>query len=83
MKKILLVLGLIIMAAPSAMADESALDTFEQCNNWARRYCTDPAHAAAVDAKLLELKQKGVAITLQRIKMIAQRTNPNPPVPAE
>ena len=71
MKKILLVLGLIALAAPAAMADESALETFEQCNNWARRYCTDPAHAAAVDAKLLELKQKGVEKSAEELKKLS------------
>lgn len=85
MKKILLALLLVLMAAPMTMAQEEAssseLETFERCNNWARRYCADPAHAAAVDAKLLELKQKGVPITLQRIKLLASRTNPNPPTP--
>ena len=83
MKQILLALWLVLLAAPTAMATEGELDTFERCNNWARRYCADSAHAEAVDAKLLELKLKGVAITLQRIKMVAQRTNPNPATPAE
>jgi hypothetical protein len=79
MKKFFLALFALALATPMALADDSPLGTFEKCNNWARQYCVNPTHAEATDAKLLELKQKGIPITLQRIKMIAARTNPYAP----
>ena len=78
MKRTLLTLiAAISFGAPSAMAQEAVtLDIFEQCNNWARHYCESGNHAQLVDGKLLEIKKRGLPITLQRIRMIAQGTRP-------
>ena len=67
-----------MIASPSLMAQdgEVSLDTFEQCNNWARRYCETGNHAQIVDSKLLSIKKRGLPITLQRIRMVAHGTRP-------
>ena len=78
MKRTLLtLLAGITFATPSAMAQEGVtLDIFEQCNNWARHYCESGNHAQLVDNKLLEIKKRGLPITLQCIRMVAQGTRP-------
>lgn len=58
-----------------AADEETKLDTFEVCNNWARQFCTSGAHERAVNAELLKLKQHGIPITLERIKLMAQTIN--------
>jgi len=58
-----------------------SLDSFEQCNNWARHYCLNGNHNAAVNDKLLRLKKRGYIITTKLIRSYAQRTRANTPMP--
>ena len=84
MKKLILPLLAFALIGNSAFAqdEEVSLDTFEQCNNWARHYCQTGLHEQAVNRELQRLKKKGVAITLERIKASAMRIKPNTPAPA-
>ncbi len=45
----------------------------EKCNNNKRWYCSSDAQAAAVDKKLLTLKEEGFKITYERIKYYAEQ----------
>jgi len=56
--------------------EEASLETFDKCNNWARQYCQAGAHEDAVNAELLRLKNAGIPITLERIKMLSQKIKP-------
>ena len=80
MKKILAAsLAAMALSIITLYAQEDAeLGPFERCNNWARHYCQNDYHAKKVDAELLRLKQAGHAITLTRIKSLAQRIKPLP-----
>ncbi len=69
----------IVFAQEGGNTDVS-LDSFEQCNNWARHYCLNGNHNTAVNEKLLRLKKRGYIITTKLIKSYAQRTRPNTPV---
>ena len=85
MKRTLLtLLAALTLGTPSAMAQEAVtLDVFEQCNNWARHYCESGNHAQLVDNKLLAIKKRGLPITLQRIRMVAQGTRPAAAAPQQ
>lgn len=50
------------------------LDTFEKCNNYARHFCLNGSHEAAVNRALLEMKRKGYPITPKVIKNVARAT---------
>ena len=39
------------------------LDTFEKCNNYARHFCLNGSHEAAVNRSLLDMKRKGYSIS--------------------
>lgn len=48
------------------------LDTFEKCNNYARHFCLNGSHEAAVNRELLERKRKGYSITPKLIRDVAR-----------
>lgn len=50
------------------------LDTFEKCNNFARHFCLNGSHEAAVNRALLDMKRKGYRITPKVIKNVARNT---------
>ena len=69
--------------APSLMAqeeeregEEKPLHEFYRCNNSGRHYCRTPEHAAIVDKIVKGMVKRGVRITPQVIKGIAQRNHP-------
>jgi len=70
-----------IIVAQDGGAPDVSLDSFEQCNNWARHYCLNGNHNNAVNYKLLQLKKRGYIITTKLIKSYAQRTPANTQVP--
>ena len=79
MKKILLALFAVCFLGGTAAAQDNQdteLDSFERCNNWARHYCQAGNHEMVVNQKLLELKKRGYIITTALIKSYAQRTRP-------
>ncbi len=82
MKKLFLTLFTLIVLGGTLLAQDNAapqlsLDSFEQCNNWARHYCLNGNHNAAVNQKLLQLKKRGYIITTKIIRSYAQRVRPN------
>ena len=79
MKKLILSLSVLALLGGTAMAQddgEVTLETFDKCNNWARQYCQSGAHEQTVNQELLRLKKAGIPVTLERIKMLAQRVKP-------
>lgn len=50
------------------------LDTFEKCNNYARHFCLNGSHEAAVNRALLDMKRKGYPITPKVIQNVARAT---------
>ena len=59
------------------------LQPSEKCNNYARHFCLNGSHEAAVNRTLLDMKKKGYRITPRLIKNIAKTTpsrlhNPTP-----
>ena len=84
MKKMILTALSVCVFGGMTMAQEQRseveLDSFEQCNNWARHYCTTANHNNAVNQRLLQLKKRGYIITTSLIRSYAQRTRPDTPV---
>lgn len=50
------------------------LEASEKCNNFARHYCLNGSHEAAVNRALLDMKRKGYRITAKVIKSVARST---------
>lgn len=77
-KQIILSICLIGAFGGSIWAQEQVprlyLETFEKCNNYARHYCLNGSHEAAVNRTLLEMKRKGQEITVRVIKKVARST---------
>ncbi len=73
---VIFVLGLV--ANGTLVAQEQSpgiyLDTFEKCNNYARHFCMNGSHEAAVNRELLDMKRKGYRITPKVIRNVAKST---------
>ena len=76
--KTIVAIALYLLIVPILMAQESVpsiyLETFEKCNNYARHYCLNGSHEAAVNRALLEMKRKGYEITPKVIQSVARST---------
>ncbi len=81
MKRTLLILlsaSMLSITPAFAQDGEVSLDSSEQCNNWIRRYCHDGHHAKIVDDQLIKIKKLGTKISVELIRMVAQRSNLRP-----
>ncbi len=89
-KQVFLVVFMTVTLAGVSYAQEQmpklVLTFSEQCNNFLRHYCVSGNHQRAVDYKLLNMKGKGITITVKLIRRTA-RTTPSgtyvPPPPSQ
>jgi len=79
MKKLITTFLVLFLSCGLLFAEDEdvELDTFDQCNNWARHYCRTGNHEEAVNQELLKMKKAGVPITVSRIKRMAQAIRPD------
>ncbi len=62
------------LAAAQEQAPSLYLEITEKCNNYARHYCVNGSHEAAVNRTLLEMKRRGFQITIKTIQRVARST---------
>jgi hypothetical protein len=78
LKAALLISAIHFVLTGFAIAQEQApmiyLETSEKCNNYARHYCQNGGHEAAVNRALLHMKKKGYRITAKVIISLAGNT---------
>ncbi len=78
LKTVLLISAINLVFTGIAVAQEQVpmiyLETSEKCNNYARHYCLNGSHEAAVNRALLDMKKKGYRITAKVIKNVARNT---------
>ena len=77
-KTALLVIAIYLLFTGLIVAQEQEptifLEASEKCNNYARHYCLNGSHEAAVNRALLDMKKKGYRITPKIIRNIARNT---------
>ncbi len=77
-KQLILVVCMTISLAGWSYAQEDVpkltLSFSEQCNNFLRHYCVSGNHQRAVDTKLLDLKERGMTITVKLIRQTSRTT---------
>jgi hypothetical protein len=86
-KQLILVVFMIISVMGVSYAQEeipkTSLTFSEQCNNFLRHYCVSGNHQRAVDFKLLNMKEKGMTITVKLIRKTARTTASGTYVPSQ
>jgi|GEM_PF-1156635 hypothetical protein len=85
-KQLILAVFMTIFLAGGVYAQDDipkvTLTFSEQCNNFLRHYCVSGNHQRAVDIRLLDLKEKGMTITIKLIRRTARTTPSGTYVPS-
>jgi len=86
-KQLILVVFMTISVMGVSYAQEEipriSLTFSEQCNNFLRHYCVSGNHQRAVDIKLLNMKEKGMTITVKLIRKTSRTTSSGAYVPSQ